>query len=120
MHKILTLFVALLICMTVLLSCGQEKAPTPEGAILTGRVTDTDTTVFLAGVKVYEKSHGNLSTTTDSVGIYRLDGVSLEPHTIYFEKDGYQPDSLYFFYDGTLTHPLLSRSKALTKTGAGE
>jgi len=99
-------------------SCTKEKAA-PE-AILTGRVTATDTSVYLADVKVFEKSHGELSTTTDSAGYFRLDGVSFEKHDIYFEKDGYEPTVYDFQYEGKLQHPIITEHIIMKKAGAGE
>ncbi len=89
-----------------IISCSHEKGA--NEAILTGRVTAEDTTVYMGGVKVFEKSHNQLSTLTDSAGYFRLDGVAFEEHNIYFEKEGYEPYTLWFEYAGSLQHPLIT------------
>lgn len=99
-------------------SCTKEQ-PARE-AIFTGRVTATDTSVYLAGVKVFEKSHNKLSTTTDSAGYFRLDGVSFEKHDIYFEKEGYEPTVFNFEYNGSLRHPIITEHIIMKKAGSGE
>ena len=106
--------IALCLAAAALLSCGQDKTTANE-VILTGRVTAEDTTVYLGGVKVYEASHNQGSTVTDSAGYFRLENVSFEEHNIYFEKDGYQPDTLLFEYTGTLEHPIVTRLIKLRK-----
>ena len=51
------------------------------------------------------------------MGMFKLDGVSFEEHNIYFEKDGYKPETLWFEYDGKFTRPLLSHSMVMTRPG---
>lgn len=109
------------ICLGILaaavLMTGCHGTETVEkSVILTGKVTEADTSIALAGVKVYETSHAGLSTVTDSLGIFKLDGVAFEEHNIYFEKDGYKPETLWFEYTGLLTRPLLSQSMVMTKS----
>lgn len=99
-------------------SCTKEQAV--HEAIFTGRVTATDTSVYLAGVKVFEKTHNELSTTTDSAGYFRLDGVSFEQHDIYFEKEGYEPTVFDFVYNGSLQHPIITDHIIMKKAGADE
>jgi hypothetical protein len=112
--------ICLICAFTVLfLSCGTRN-DSVQSAILTGRVTDTDTTVYLAGVKVFESSHAQGSTVTDSAGFFRLEGVMFEEHNIYFEKEGYEKHTLWFEYSGTLKHPVVTRHVIMTKTGEGE
>lgn len=117
MRNTVLLICALLICSAIYLSCSGDQT---KSALLTGRVTATDTSVNLAGVKVYEQSHAQLSTVTDSMGYFELDGVMFEEHNIYFEKEGYQPYTLWFEYTGTLQHPILSRQVILKKIGETE
>ena len=99
-------------------SCSKKEAI--HEAIFTGRVTAQDTTVYLAGVKVFEKSHNKLSTTTDSAGYFRLDGVSFEEHDIYFEKEGYEPTVFDFKYNGSLQHPIITEHIMMKKAGSEE
>jgi len=107
----------ILLCFSTLciLSCSQESEV--KEAILSGRVTAQDTAVYLEGVKVYETSHNHLSTTTDSAGYFRLEGVAFEEHNIYFEKEGYRTDTLWFEYTGSLTKPLISKLIKMKKLG---
>lgn len=105
-----------ILAATALLA-GCHGTETPEkSVILTGKVTEADTSIALAGVKVFESSHTRLSTATDSLGMFTLDGVAFEEHNIYFEKDGYKPETLWFEYTGQLTRPLQSRRVVMTKT----
>jgi hypothetical protein len=92
----------------LLAACHGTETP-QKSVILTGKVTEADTSITLAGVKVYESSHARLNCLTDSLGMFKLDGVAFEEHNIYFEKDGYKPETLWFEYTGQLTRPLLSR-----------
>lgn len=107
-----------LVCLGVLVfvSCGHQE----EGkyAIVTGRVTDTDTSIYLPGVKVFEKSHAKLSTVTDSLGFFELRGVMFEEHNIYFEKDGYEPYTLWFEYTGKLARPAVTHKIIMKKVGS--
>jgi hypothetical protein len=105
------------LCLSIVLflSCGQETEV--KEAILTGRVTAQDTSVYLQDVKVYETSHNRLSTITDSAGYFRLEGVAFEEHNIYFEKEGYKTDTLWFEYTGSLTSPRISKLIRLSKIG---
>ena len=113
--RIVRLLIYVTLAALFILSCGQPKVE--KSALLTGRVTETDSTVYLTGVKVFEKSHAQGSTVTDSVGLFRLDGVMFEEHNIYFEKEGYQTDTLRFEYTGSLTHPLVTRHVTMKKVG---
>jgi hypothetical protein len=99
-------------------SCSGKQAM--REAIFTGRVTAQDTSVYLAGVKVFEKSHNKLSTTTDSAGYFRLDRVAFEEHNIYFEKEGYEPTVFNFEYNGNLEHPIVTDHIIMKKAGSGE
>jgi len=110
-----------LVCLFtfLFLSCGTKQESSRE-AILTGRVTDTDTTVYLSGVKVFENSHNKMSTVTDSAGYFRLEKVSFEEHNIYFEKEGYEPYTLWFEYNGKLERPVVTHHIIMTKIGAEE
>jgi hypothetical protein len=119
MKSILVSVCLLAIVATVFLSCGTKEEPA-KTAVLTGRVTATDTTVYLSGVKVFEKSHGKLSTVTDDNGYFELKGVSFEEHDIYFEKDGYEPDSIMFEYTGELERPIVTRHVIMTPIGDAE
>lgn len=113
MKSIIMALCLICLCTALFLSCSTpEKAL--EGAILTGRVTDTDTTIYLAGVKVFEKSHAELSTVTDSAGYFRLDGVMFEEHNIYFEQDGYEPYTLWFEYTGHFDRPVVTHHITMT------
>ena len=99
----------------IAVSCAGEKAA--HEAIFTGRVTAQDTSVYLAGVKVFEKAHNKRSTTTDSAGYFRLDGVSFEAHDIYFEKAGYEPTVFNFEYKGGLERPIITEHIIMKKAG---
>lgn len=113
MRKILLLTIAVMIFAALFLSCeGQQKT-----TIFAGRVTEADTSIYLAGVKVYEQSHANLSTVTDSAGYFKMDGVSGEEHNIYFEKEGYEKLVLNYEYTGSLDHPLISQHIIMEKAG---
>jgi len=112
------------VCLTcaftiLFLSCGTRSDSSGQ-ATLTGRVTDADTTIYLADVKVFEKSHAKGSTVTDSAGFFRLEGVMFEEHNIYFEKEGYESYTLWFEYAGTLKHPVVTRHVIMTRVGEGE
>ncbi len=109
-------FIGLVYVMSA--SCTKEQAA--QEAIFTGRVTATDTSVYLAGVKVFEKSHNKLSTTTDSAGYFRLDGVSFEKHDIFFEKEGYEPVVFSFSYNGSLQHPIVTEHIIMKKADSDE
>ena len=115
--RIVRLLIYVTLAGLFILSCGQQQGKDEKSALLTGRVTETDSTVYLTGVKVFEKSHARLSTVTDSTGLFRLDGVMFEEHNIYFEKEGYQPYTLWFEYNGQLSHPLVTRSITMKKVG---
>lgn len=114
MRPIILLACLGMVCLMVYTSCN-GKLEEGKYAILTGRVTDTDTSIYLAGVKVYETSHGKLSTVTDSAGFFRLEGVQFEEHDIYFEKDGYERYTLWFEYTGQLDRPVVSRLVIMNK-----
>jgi hypothetical protein len=96
------------------MSCNGNKLK-EEHAILTGRVTEADTSLYLADVRIYEKSHAKMETTTDESGYFRLEGVAFEEHDIYFEKDGYEPYILWFEYPGSLKKPLISHHIIMDK-----
>jgi hypothetical protein len=102
------------------LSVSCTKNQPAREAILTGRVTAADTSVYLAGVEVFEKSHNELKTTTDSAGYFKLDGVAFEEHNIYFEKEGYEPTVFNFEYNGHLQHPIVTEHIIMKKAGADE
>ncbi|MDD4052683.1 MAG: hypothetical protein PHR28_12400 [candidate division Zixibacteria bacterium] len=113
--RIMATIFGIIACLLMLAACGTT---TPEkSALLTGKVTEADTSIALSGVKVFEKSHARLSCETDSLGIFKLDGVSFEEHNIYFEKDGYEPVTFLFEYNGKLSRPLLSQQIVMTKVG---
>ena len=115
-----TVFIyVLLACIAVMLSCTQ-LTESQGRAVLTGRVTDEDTTVYLGSVKVYEASHARLSTVTDSLGYFRLEGVYFEEHNIYFEKEGYEKTILNFEYSGPLKSPVIARHIVMKKTAKSE
>lgn len=99
-------------------SCSSDQ-PARE-AIFTGRVTTQDTSVYLAGVKVFEKSHNKLSATTDSAGYFRLAGVAFEQHNVYFEKEGYEPTVFNFAYNGNLQHPIITEHIIMKEAGSEE
>lgn len=111
-------FVGICACLMMIISCGDKTAE--KSATLTGKVTDTDTSIAIQGARVFEESHARLSTLTDSLGIFRLDGVMFEEHNIYVEKEGFKPETLWFEYAGKLSHPLLSRKVALTRLDHGK
>ena len=112
------------LCLSVLLAGALLIAsctPDPgQRATFTGRVTAEDTTVYLSSVKVYEASHDKLSTVTDSMGYFRLDGVQFEEHNIYFEKDGFEKTVVNFEYSGKLDRPVVTRPVIMKPTGAGQ
>jgi len=109
-----------LLGLVYMLSASCTKDQIGREAILTGRVTAADTSVYLAGVKVFEKSHNKLSTTTDSAGYFKLDGVSFEEHNIYFEKEGYEPTVFNFEYNGNLQRPIITEHITMKKAGSDE
>lgn len=111
MRKIVLLIIAAIVCNAIFVSCGTEGKTT----IFAGRVTEADTSVYLAEVKVYEKSHAGRSTATDQNGYFTMDGVSAEEHNIYFEKEGFKTFVFNFEYTGSLEHPLISRHIILEK-----
>ncbi len=113
MKSIITALCFTCLFMALFLSCGQREEVS-KSAILSGRVTDTDTTIYLAGVKVFEKSHAKLSTVTDSAGYFRLDGVMFEEHNIYFERDDYETDTLWFEYTGHFDRPVVTHHITMT------
>lgn len=111
-----TLIIAgiVILCFITIISCGSNNEKT---AIFTGRVTASDTSLYLADVHVFEQSHNHLKTVTDSLGYFRLDGVAFEEHNIYFEKEGFEPFILNFEYTGDLTQPIITKSIVLLKPG---
>jgi hypothetical protein len=116
MRSIIVLLVVLSLSVVLLVSCPREVGN--KAAVVTGRVTDTDTTIYLTGVKVFERSHALLNTETDAEGYFRMEGVSFEEHNIYFEKDGYEPYTLWFEYTGDLERPVISHKIIMKKIGA--
>jgi hypothetical protein len=112
--RVTIIIACIAVCALILLSCGEKHE---KYAVLTGRVTASDTSAYLADVKVFEKSHKKLSTFTDSLGFFRLDDVSCKEHNIYFEKEGYEPEVLNFEYTGNLQHPLITRHVIMYKPG---
>jgi hypothetical protein len=119
MKSTITAFCLIIAFMALFLSCGTKEEAARQ-AVLTGRVTDVDTTIYLEGVKVFEKSHNLGSTTTDSAGFFRLAKVDFEEHNVYFEKEGYEPDTLWFEYNGTLERPVVTENVRLVKIGEEE
>ena len=116
MRKLLVFIIAAAVFAAAFLSCESMEKTT----IFSGRVTEADTSVYLGDVKVYEKSHAKLTTTTDSNGYFKMDSVSAEEHNIYFEKEGYKTLVFNFEYTGSLEHPLISRHIILEKDSIGE
>ena len=119
MRAVITAICLICLFTFLFLSCGTKQ----EGArlaVLSGRVTDTDTTIYLEGVRVFEKSHNQMSTVTDSAGYFRLEGVSFEEHNIYLEKEGYEPYTLWFEYAGKLERPVITHHIIMTKIDEGE
>ena len=104
----------ILACLIILASCGDKQG---KQAVFTGRVTAADTSVYLADVKVFEISHNKNSTTTDSLGYFRINDISFEEHNIYFEKDGFEPLTYNFEYNGQLERPIITRLIVLHKPG---
>ena len=103
-----------ILCLITVISCEKE---TEKSAIFTGRVTASDTSIYLVDVHVFEQSHGQLKTVTDSSGFFRLDGVSFEEHNIYFEKQGFEPYTLLFEYNGGLMNPIITKHIILYEPG---
>ena len=112
--RVIIIIACIAVCGLILISCGEKHE---KYAVLTGRVTASDTSIYLADVKVFEKSHKKSSAFTDSLGFFRLDGVSCEEHNIYFEKEDYEQGVLNFEYTGNLEHPLITRHVILYKPG---
>lgn len=114
------LYVLLLIGvgLTLAISACSPKETTQDRLVdLTGRVTGTDTTVYLSDVFVYQEGAGGLTDTTDANGYFELDGIPLNSTTILFEKEGYQKYELKFEYIGELKKPLVTRWIRLKKIG---
>lgn len=112
--RIIIISLIIVLSLIVLVSCDKKVE---KSAIFTGRVTASDTSTYLADVHVFEQSHKNLKTTTDSLGFFRLDGVSFEEHNIYFEKEGFEPYTLLFEYNGGLTNPIITELIVLYQPG---
>jgi len=117
MRRICLYLCVLLAGALLIASCTPDPG---QRAVLTGRVTAEDTTVYLSGVRVYETSHDKLSTVSDSLGYFKLDGVQFEEHNIYFEKDGFEKTVLNFEYSGKLARPYVTRHVTMKATGAGQ
>jgi len=118
MRDWLIIFGAMVLCGLLIFSCGkkEDSKAVPLGyAILTGRVTEADSTTPIAGAKVYEKDHKQGSATSDSAGYFMIDNVAFEAHTLYVEKDGYVPATIEFEYKGKLDHPLVTKLARMTK-----
>jgi len=107
MKSIITAIVLTCLFTALFLSCGTSEKPA-QYATLTGRVTAADTTVYLSGVKVFTTDPEEKSVTTDSAGFFRLEFLPFEEQFVYFEKEGYRPDSLVFAYDGNLERPIVT------------
>lgn len=117
--RLLIAFACLLIAAAVLFSCNGEKIKV-ENATLSGRVTEADTSIYLAGVRVFETSHGKNEAITDSAGYFKLEGVAFEEHNIYFEKQGYETYTLWFEYTGNLKNPMVTEHIIMDKTDETE
>lgn len=115
MRKIIILSTAALVILALSISC--NNAPDEQGMTLSGRVTESDTTIYLGGVVV---SDGVVSDTTDERGFFELNEISKENHSVTFEKDGYTPTSIDIQYIGTLDRPKISRLIVLEKIDGGQ
>ncbi len=111
--RTITLIPTIMFCLVILCACGE----TGKYAVFTGRVTQSDTSLYVADVKVYEQSHAKLNTLTDSLGYFRLDGVSFEEHNIYFEKEGFETFVFNFEYRGKLSQPIVTEHIVLYRPG---
>ena len=97
-----------------LASCQKKIEKT---ATFTGQVTEPDTSIVLAGVKIVDAGSGGGSTVTDSSGMFKLTGISFDKHNIYFEKEGYVTDTVAFQYTGDFKEPVVSRRIIMHKIG---
>lgn len=115
MRSIFVIVVAVILMAILFIACGETKKE--ESIILSGRVTEADTSIYLEGVTVRLKANRQLSDATDSAGYYQIDGVPHKKDYLYFDKEGYHPDSLEFEYTGDLERPIISRNVVLEKIG---
>ena len=115
MRNIIGLATAALIILVLSISCGETQQSSQM--TLSGRVTETDTTVYLGGVIV---SDGAVIDTTDESGFFELTGISIETHTVTFEKDGFVPTSIDIGYAGNLERPIVSRRIVMEKAESTE
>lgn len=110
--------ILLLLGIAVLISACGPKGSDRDGLVdLTGRVTETDTTVYLSDVFVYQEGTGGLTDTSDENGYFELDGIPFTPSSIFFEKEGYQKLELKFEYVGELKKPLVTKWIMMKKVG---
>ncbi len=113
-------FVLLLIVMGLTLAlsaCSPKESETKNLVDLTGRVTGTDTTVYLSDVFVFQAGSDGLTDSSDENGYFELDGIPFGPTSVYFEKDGYQKYELTVEYKGELTQPLVTKWIRMKKVG---
>ncbi len=113
-----TVLLAMMFGILVFFSCGKKDSSktTPAGiAVVTGRVTEADSTVGIAGVRVYEKGFNESQTLSDSAGYFVLENVKFDEHPIYFEKEGYETDEIPFSYTGRLERPVIPKHAILKK-----
>jgi hypothetical protein len=103
------------ICSLTIFGCGGTENKATGKATVVGRVTELDSTTYLAGARVYESRSGGNSAVTDSMGYFRLENVPFDSQQIFIELEGYKPDTVTFYYPGELDQPLVSQNAYLEK-----
>ncbi|MFH1700437.1 MAG: carboxypeptidase-like regulatory domain-containing protein [Candidatus Zixiibacteriota bacterium] len=110
-HKIIMGLLVFVLGITI--SC--DKAGDDHKAMdFAGRVTETDTAVYLEGVIVTD-SQKDAVDTTDENGYFTLREINFEKHMVSFEKEGYIKLEMEIDYPGSLSHPLVSKHVILEK-----
>jgi len=83
-----------------------EKSEDDRYLSISGRVTETDTLVFIEGAVV---KAGEVTDTSDEAGYFKLSRLPREKQTLTVTKEGYRMTTLECDYTGLLSRPLISR-----------
>lgn len=106
MRKLVLLLTAGAALMLMLFTFSCEKSNDDRYLSISGRVTETDTLVFIEGVVV---KAGEIADTTDEAGYFKLSRLPREKQTITLSRTGYRTTTVEGDYTGLLSRPLISR-----------